>query len=118
MVSAKDCDELHQKAFHWAATQGDGQIPTFGVRANDPYKYLSGMPGEHESEAIPGTLPRGQNSPRQVRFGLYAEQLTGSAFVSPRSAHKSSWVYRMRPAVSHSMFIFCNKVSKLLSSIN
>ncbi|KAK9382864.1 homogentisate 1,2-dioxygenase-like protein [Kockiozyma suomiensis] len=104
MVSAKDCDELHQKAFHWAATQGDGQIPTFGVRANDPYKYLSGMPGEHESEAIPGTLPRGQNSPRQVRFGLYAEQLTGSAFVSPRSAHKSSWVYRMRPAVSHKGF--------------
>lgn len=35
-----------------------------------------------------GTIPKGQNSPRCVRFGLYAEQMTASAFVAPRHLNK------------------------------
>jgi hypothetical protein len=35
-----------------------------------------------------GTIPKGQNSPRVVRFGLYAEQMTASAFVAPRHLNK------------------------------
>ncbi|MGZ5082525.1 MAG: homogentisate 1,2-dioxygenase, partial [Usitatibacter sp.] len=43
-------------------------------------KYLSGFGSHHESEAVPGALPVGRNSPQKVPYGLYAEQLSGSAF--------------------------------------
>jgi homogentisate 1,2-dioxygenase len=58
-----------------------------------------------ESEAIPGTIPQGQNNPRCVRFGLYAEQVTASAFVAPRHTNKKAWLYRVRPAVAHQGFV-------------
>lgn len=57
------------------------------------------------SEAIPGTIPHGQNSPRNVRFGLYAEQMTATAFVAPRHCNKKAWLYRVRPAVAHQGFV-------------
>lgn len=58
-----------------------------------------------ESEAVPGTIPHGQNSPRNVRFGLYAEQVTATAFVAPRHCNKKAWLYRARPAVAHQGFV-------------
>ena len=64
-------------------------------------QYLSGFGSYHESEAVPGALPQGQNSPQKVPFGLYAEQLSGSAFTAPRSANLRSWLYRMRPSAMH-----------------
>jgi len=48
-------------------------------------RYMSGFGSYHESEAIAGALPQGQNSPQKVAFGLYAEQVSGSAFTAPRS---------------------------------
>jgi hypothetical protein len=95
----------YQNIFHWAETQKDGTIPSFRVRKNDPYTYLSGFNNTHESEAVPGTIPQGQNSPRNVRFGLYAEQMTASAFVAPRHLNKKAWLYRARPAVAHRGFV-------------
>jgi homogentisate 1,2-dioxygenase len=95
----------YQKIFHWTDTQKDGSIPSFATRKTDPYEYSPGFGNSFESEAIPGTIPRGQNSPRCVRFGLYAEQITGSAFVAPRHANKRSWLYRSRPAVAHGGFV-------------
>jgi homogentisate 1,2-dioxygenase len=95
----------YQKIFHWAETQKDGTIPSFRLRKNDPYTYLSGFNNTHESEAVPGTIPQGQNSPRNVRFGLYAEQMTASAFVAPRHLNKKAWLYRARPAVAHRGFV-------------
>ncbi|KAI9759961.1 MAG: hypothetical protein M4579_001994 [Chaenotheca gracillima] len=94
----------YQNIFHWAETQKDGSIPSFATRKNDPYQYLEGFDNHFSSEAIPGTIPQGQNSPRQVRFGLYAEQMTASAFVAPRHVNKRSWLYRARPAVAHQGF--------------
>ncbi len=67
-------------------------------------KYLSGFGAHHESEAIEGALPVGQNSPQQVPFGLYAEQLSGSAFTAPRAGNLRSWLYRLRPSAMHSPF--------------
>ncbi|KDN59845.1 putative homogentisate 1,2-dioxygenase [Colletotrichum sublineola] len=93
-----------QNAFHWAATQKDGTIPSFATRPNDPYTYQPGFNNSFESEAIAGTIPRGQNSPRSIRYGLYAEQITGSSFVAPRHANKKAWLYRSRPAVAHQGF--------------
>jgi homogentisate 1,2-dioxygenase len=63
--------------------------------------YQSGFGNEFATEAVPGALPRGQNAPQQVPFGLYAEQLSGTAFTAPRALNRRSWVYRIRPSVMH-----------------
>ena len=64
----------------------------------------SGFGNEFASEALPGALPVGQNSPQQVPYGLYAEQLSGTAFTAPRHANRRSWLYRIRPAAMHAPF--------------
>ena len=66
--------------------------------------YQSGFGNEFASEAIAGTLPVGRNSPQRVAHGLYAEQLSGTAFTAPRHANRRSWLYRIRPAAMHGTF--------------
>jgi len=66
--------------------------------------YQSGFGNEFATEAIPGVLPAGQNSPQKVAHGLYAEQLSGTAFTAPRSDNQRSWLYRIRPAAMHQPF--------------
>ena len=67
-------------------------------------RYLSGFGNEHHSEALPGTLPEGQNSPQRPPKGLYAEQLSGTAFTAPRGENRRSWLYRIRPSAMHPPF--------------
>ncbi len=45
-----------------------------------PHGYQSGFANEFATEAMPGVLPVGRNSPQRVAHGLYAEQLRGTAF--------------------------------------
>ena len=66
--------------------------------------YLSGFGNEFATEAIPGALPVGRNSPQRVAYGLYAEQLSGTAFTAPRAENRRSWLYRVRPAAVHRPF--------------
>ena len=66
--------------------------------------YMSGFGNEFATESVAGTLPEGRNSPQQVAYGLYAEQLTGTAFTAPRHANRRSWLYRIRPAAMHGPF--------------
>jgi homogentisate 1,2-dioxygenase len=66
--------------------------------------YQSGFGNHFATEAVPGALPVGRNSPQQVPFGLYAEQLSGTSFTSPRGDNRRTWVYRMRPSASHPPF--------------
>jgi len=66
--------------------------------------YMPGFGNHFSTEAIPGALPIGRNSPQKVPFGLYAEQLSGTAFTAPRAENKRSWLYRLRPAASHPPF--------------
>jgi homogentisate 1,2-dioxygenase len=63
-----------------------------------PLKYLQGFGNHFTSEALPGALPQGRNSPQRCPYGLYAEQLSGTAFTAPRQANRHSWLYRIRPA--------------------
>jgi homogentisate 1,2-dioxygenase len=63
--------------------------------------YMSGFGGDFETEALPGAIPQGRNSPQRVSYGLYAEQLSGSPFTAPRGANERSWLYRIRPSVKH-----------------
>jgi homogentisate 1,2-dioxygenase len=67
-------------------------------------QYLTGFGGPFESEAVAGALPKGRNSPQQPAFGLYAEQLSGTAFTAPRHENRRSWLYRMRPTADHRPF--------------
>lgn len=66
--------------------------------------YLSGFGNEFATEALPGALPRGRNSPQNCPYGLYAEQFSGTAFTAPRHGNRRSWLYRIRPAVTHGSF--------------
>jgi len=66
--------------------------------------YLPGFGNHVATEAVEGALPIGRNSPQHVPYGLYAEQLSGSAFTAPRADNKRSWLYRMRPAANHPPF--------------
>jgi homogentisate 1,2-dioxygenase len=62
-------------------------------------QYQSGFGNQFVSEAVPGTLPVGRNSPQKVARGLYAELLSGSAFTAPRVDNRRTWMYRRQPSV-------------------
>jgi len=66
--------------------------------------YQSGFGNEFATEALIGALPAHQNSPQHVAYGLYAEQLSGTAFTAPRAHNRRSWLYRIRPAAMHRPF--------------
>lgn len=67
-------------------------------------QYMTGFGNHFATEALPGTLPEGQNSPQRVAHGLYAEQLSGTAFSALRHENQRSWLYRIRPSVLHGKF--------------
>lgn len=67
-------------------------------------QYQSGFANEFATEALPGALPDGQNSPQSAPHGLYAEQISGTAFTAPRHSNRRSWLYRIRPAAMHHPF--------------
>src|SRR5215471_12139805 len=65
------------------------------------YQYMPGFGNDFETEALPGALPQGQNSPQRCPYGLYAEQLSGTPFTAPKGINARSWLYRVRPSVRH-----------------
>ncbi|HEX8757006.1 MAG TPA: homogentisate 1,2-dioxygenase [Steroidobacteraceae bacterium] len=74
------------------AIAADGRAPPASLR------YLPGFGNHFATEALPGALPEGRNSPQRCPYGLYAEQFSGTAFTAPRQANRRSWLYRIRPA--------------------
>ncbi|KAK6727911.1 hypothetical protein RB195_005524 [Necator americanus] len=69
-------------------------------------EYQTGFGNEFASTdpRVPDALPLGRNSPQVCPHGLYAEQLSGTAFTAPRMTNKRSWLYRIRPSVVHKPF--------------
>lgn len=63
--------------------------------------YQSGFGNTFETEAVAGALPVARNSPQRPAFGLYAEQLSGTAFTAARHENRRSWLYRLRPSAAH-----------------
>ncbi|MEM6790467.1 MAG: homogentisate 1,2-dioxygenase [Myxococcota bacterium] len=61
---------------------------------------LRGFGNAFSSSARDGALPP-QNSPQRVPFGLFAEQLSGTAFTAPRHENRRTWMYRLRPSAAH-----------------
>lgn len=66
--------------------------------------YFPGFGNHVSTEAVAGALPIGRNSPQRPAYGLYAEQLSGTAFTAPRHENRRSWLYRMRPSAEHPPF--------------
>ena len=66
--------------------------------------YLNGFNNYFETEAEKNALTTSRNSPQKVPYGLYAEQINGSAFTAPRAHNLFSWLYRIRPSVVHGEF--------------
>src|ERR1700720_444858 len=70
-------------------------------RERDELRYQSGFGNHFASEAVPGALPVGRNSPQRPPRGLYAELISGTSFTPPRRDNKRTWPYRIQPAVVH-----------------
>src|ERR1043165_8924286 len=62
--------------------------PAESAVADAALSYQSGFGNHFATEALPGALPEGQNSPQRAPYGLYAEQLSGTAFTAPRAANR------------------------------
>lgn len=76
---------------------------------------IAGFANHVVTQAVPGALPVGRNSPQNVPYGLYAEQFSGTAFTAPRTENRRSWLYRLRPAATHRPFHLINS-NRLLAS--
>ncbi len=72
----------------------------------DPHllTYQAGFGNEFASEALPGALSEGQNSPQRPPYGLYPELISGTTFAAPRALNQRTWAYRTHPSVVHSEF--------------
>lgn len=68
---------------------------------SEKLRYMTGFGNSFESEALVDALPKGRNSPQKCNYGLYAEQLSGTAFTMPQHANQRSWLYRIRPSAKH-----------------
>ena len=79
----------------------------------DSNEYLHGFGNHFESEAIEGALPMHRNNPQQCKFGLYAEQLSGTPFTYPRGKFERSWLYRIMPTVAHPPYKACKGYNDL-----
>ncbi len=75
-----------------------------GSRVAAELRYLPGFGNEHVTEAVPGALPEGQNSPQKPPLGLYTEILSATAFTAPRAENRRTWMYRIRPSAMHKRF--------------
>lgn len=82
------------------------ELPTGMIRATNVTGthegYMPGFGNDFETEALPGALPQGMNSPQRVNYGLYGEQLSGTAFTAPSHQNERTWCYRIQPSVKHS----------------
>ncbi len=76
--------------------------PNTAILPIQAQKYMPGFGNDFETEALPDALPQGMNSPQKCNYGLYGEQISGTAFTAPTDQNERSWCYRIRPSVKHS----------------
>src|SRR5690606_25870574 len=84
----------------------------------DTLEYQTGFGNACATEALPGALPVGRNSPQVCPYGLYAEQLSGTAFTVSRAENRRSWLYRIRPTALQKAFTPYNGAHAWQSTFN
>ena len=82
----------------------------------DNVEYQTGFGNEFHSEVLSEALPKRGNNPQKCPYGLYAEQLSGTAFTLPRNHNQKSWLYRILPSVVHDKYKEEHSQSDLLST--
>ena len=92
------------------AVQGDRRVVVSG--------YQSGFANHFSTEAVPGALPVGRNSPQVPPLGLYAELLSGTAFTAPRAENRRTWTYRIQPSAAHRPYRRIKHVRLLSAPLN
>ncbi len=83
------------------AQSPDSGLTPAGLATGPQAGYMPGFGNDFETEALPGALPQGMNPPQKVNYGLYAEQMSGTAFTAPGHQNERTWCYRIRPSVKH-----------------
>jgi homogentisate 1,2-dioxygenase len=91
---------LHWQLLQTQLIKNKGSEMSLTQRANQ-LGYMPGFGNDFETEALPGALPQGMNSPQKCNYGLYGEQLSGTAFTAPKGLNERTWCYRIRPSVKH-----------------
>ena len=94
-------EELLAQAF--TATPAKAAAPP--LRGPETTPTQPGFGSTHESEGLPGALPRRQNTPRPAPYGLYPELLNGTPFTVKNAENSRVWMYRVRAGFSHSAFM-------------
>ena len=79
-------------------------------------RMMVGFGNHFATEAVAGALPESRNSPQHVPFGLYTEQMSGTAFTAPRSENRRSWLYRLRPTANHGAYVPFSRETLLRSA--
>jgi len=77
-------------------------------------EYQSGFGNTFQTEALKDALPQDQNNPQKCNFGLFAEQLSGTAFTVPRHSNQRTWIYRIEPSAKHDPFELAPNLNPLL----
>ena len=72
-----------------------------GLKPGADLRYQSGFGSELATEALPGALPQGQNSPQKVPYGCMPSSL-GTRSRRPGTPIAFG-LYRLRPAVAHAL---------------
>ena len=63
-------------------------------------QYQLGFASELSTEALPGALPVGQNSPQVLSMGLLHEIVSATTFTAPRNLNRRTHLYRIRPSAA------------------
>src|SRR3984957_20260008 len=87
-------------------------------RVDAALAYQSGFGNQFSTEAMPGALPVGRNSPQRAPYGLYAELISGTAFTAARHEHRRTWTYRIRPSVVHKPYARIDNVAMRTAPFN
>src|SRR5258708_5991930 len=103
MPGFRCCSEVRRRSLRSPPTPNPSLAGRERVEAMTD--YFPGFGNHVSTEAVPGALPVGRNSPQRPAYGLYAEQLSGTAFTAPRHENRRSWLYRLRPTAEHPPFV-------------
>jgi len=100
----------HHAVVHHTCTKVEEWEKT---KFKDPYVYQYGYGNEFSSEALKDALPKLGNTPMRCPYGLYAEQVSGTSFTTPRVHNRRTWIYKIRPSAAHPPFRKVNDVPEL-----
>lgn len=59
-----------------------------------------------------------QNSPVKLKYGVYAEQLSGTAFTVKRNESQKTWLYKVRPSAVQGQYSPSKREFKILADFN